>query len=307
MSFWDDVKKGVKKGAESAVGAVTGAVGQGVSTIGSMIGVGGGQAGTGFSGPSAVPTDPRGFENLQKTYEMLAQIAAGKGPDAAQAQYLANLQNLQRQQSGAISSIQGISPALASRMITQQQSGVMQQGAAEAQANKYAQQLAAMQGMAGVAGTQAGGAAQLQASLNAAQANLMGARMGQQGQFWGGLAQGIGASKMPGAFKPVGGGQYAEGGEVQSSPVGPQSRLGQYFMGMAEGGPVHDYTSGGGVQAAAPQQKAVKSGDSYANDKVPAMLSEGEVVIPRSVMQGKNPERGAAEFVRAVMAKRGRS
>jgi hypothetical protein len=48
----------------------------------------------------------------------------------------------------------------------------------------------------------------------------------------------------------------------------------------------------------------VKSGNSYANDKIPAMLSEGEVVIPRNVMQGKNPVDGAARFVQAVLARK---
>lgn len=278
-----------------------------VNTVGSMLGMGGGQAGTGFSGPSAQPTDPRGMENLQKTYEMLAQVAAGQGPDAAQAQYLANLQNQQRQQASALSSVQGISPALATRLISQQQGGAMQQGAAQAQANKYAQQLGAMQQMGGVAGSQASTAAGLQQSMNAAQAALMEQRMKQQGDVIGGFLTGKSLATMKSALGPAAG---AEGGMLENgqftSPgtLGPQSRLGQYMAGMAAGGPVHDYTAGGGVQAANAQQKAVHAGDSYANDKVPAMLSEGEVVIPRSVMKGKDPARGAADFVRAVMAKR---
>lgn len=268
-------------------------------TVGSILGMEGGPGGLGYSGPSAQPTDPRGMENLQKTYEMLQQIAAGQGPDAAQAQYQANLQNLAKQQAGAISSVQGISPALAARLISQQQGGAMQSEAAQAQANKYAQQLGAMQAMAGVAGSQAGTAAGLQQSMNAAQAALMGGRQEQQGKIIGGLFQGSGAKATQTAV------QRAEGGYIDNpTPSGPQSRLGQYMAGMAAGGPVHDYRAGGNVQAAVPQQKAVKAGDSYANDKVPAMLSEGEIVLPRSVVQGKNPERAAADFVRAVMAKR---
>lgn len=284
-----------------------------VRTVGGILGAGGGVSGTGFSGPSANPTDPRGMENLQKTYEMLAQVASGQGPDAAQAQYLKNLQDQSRQQAGAISSIQGISPALAARMIAQQSTGAMQAGAAQGQANKYAQQLGAMQQMGGIAGSQAGTAAGLQQSMNTAQAALMNTKLGQQGQAIGGIFQGAGAKFMPNSFAPVGGagaaggaeGGMMEGGKFTTpGTMGAQSRFGQQFMGMAKGGPVHDYTQGGGVMAATPHQEAVKAGDSYANDKVPAMLSEGEVVIPRSVMQGANPERGAAEFVRAVMAKR---
>lgn len=80
-------------------------------------------------------------------------------------------------------------------------------------------------------------------------------------------------------------------------------------MAAAKGGMAkkRDFTSGGNVKASNEKQKAVKSGNSYDNDKIPAMLSEGEVVIPRDVMQGKDPIRGAADFVAKVMAKRGRT
>jgi hypothetical protein len=44
-------------------------------------------------------------------------------------------------------------------------------------------------------------------------------------------------------------------------------------------------------------------GNSYQNDTVPAKLEEGGVVIPRSVMQSKNPAKEAHKFVSAIMAK----
>ncbi len=75
---------------------------------------------------------------------------------------------------------------------------------------------------------------------------------------------------------------------------------------MAEGGKVRDLKGGGHVKARTPKEKAKKPGNNYSNDTIPAMLSEGEVVIPRSVIQTKNPARGAAEFVAKVLAKRGK-
>jgi hypothetical protein len=45
-------------------------------------------------------------------------------------------------------------------------------------------------------------------------------------------------------------------------------------------------------------------GNNYANDVVPAKLEEGGVVIPNSIMQSKDPARGAAEFVRTALAKK---
>ncbi len=78
--------------------------------------------------------------------------------------------------------------------------------------------------------------------------------------------------------------------------------VGQRAMG-ATGGLAK---GGGAVNAKTSEQKATKSGNSYANDKIPAMLSEGEIVVPRSVLQSGDPVRGAADFVAKVMAKRGK-
>ena len=49
--------------------------------------------------------------------------------------------------------------------------------------------------------------------------------------------------------------------------------------------------------------KAVKKGDSYDNDIVPATLEEGGCVIPRSVLQSDQPMKNAIKFVHAHMKK----
>lgn len=82
---------------------------------------------------------------------------------------------------------------------------------------------------------------------------------------------------------------YAQGGAVANK--GPKSELGKYCMNMQVGGSV-------------PGQ-AKTAGDNLKNDTVPAMLSPGEVVIPRSVMNGKNPAQDSAKFVAAILAKKG--
>lgn len=51
-----------------------------------------------------------------------------------------------------------------------------------------------------------------------------------------------------------------------------------------------------------PGQAKVK-GDSLKNDTVPASLEEGGIVIPRSVMQSKNPSAAAAKFVQDHLKK----
>jgi hypothetical protein len=52
--------------------------------------------------------------------------------------------------------------------------------------------------------------------------------------------------------------------------------------------------------------KAETMGDNLKNDKVPAMLSPGEIVVPRSVVNSQDPVRSSAQFVAAVLAKHGR-
>lgn len=78
-------------------------------------------------------------------------------------------------------------------------------------------------------------------------------------------------------------------------------------MASKGGDAMHDYRGGGHVKAKDAKEKAVKKGDSYDNDKIPAMLSEHEIVIPRHVTQGKDPVKGAADFVAKVLAKRKRA
>ena len=50
--------------------------------------------------------------------------------------------------------------------------------------------------------------------------------------------------------------------------------------------------------------KAKVKGDSLKNDTVPAMLSPGEVVIPKHVMESNDPVNNSARFVQAIMAKK---
>jgi len=90
----------------------------------------------------------------------------------------------------------------------------------------------------------------------------------------------------------------------QGSSKATQGLIGALGMAaMAQGGLA---AQGGGVSAGSPAQAATVPGNSYANDKINAVLSEGEVVIPRSIMMGKDPVRGAADFVAKILAKKGR-
>jgi hypothetical protein len=114
----------------------------------------------------------------------------------------------------------------------------------------------------------------------------------------------------------------ANGGEVKSQPT---SRITQYFnnnaLKMAQGGQVPALVSPG-EKYIAPEDLAKVAGgaspmtigktipgvakvkgDSYKNDTVPAMLKEGGIIIPRSIVQGKDAAKKSAEFVAAILNK----
>lgn len=82
--------------------------------------------------------------------------------------------------------------------------------------------------------------------------------------------------------------------DIQNMPVMP----------AANGGYTSDYRDGGKVNAKNKNQKATAKGNSYANDKIPAVLSEHEIVLPRTVTLSEDPIGEAAKFVAAVIAKR---
>lgn len=91
---------------------------------------------------------------------------------------------------------------------------------------------------------------------------------------------------------------------LQKGVSGLVTALGSSAIGAANGGMAGDFRSGGKVNATSKKERAVKGGNSYANDKIPAVLSEHEIVLPRSVTLSKDPVGEAAKFVASVISKR---
>ena len=85
------------------------------------------------------------------------------------------------------------------------------------------------------------------------------------------------------------------------APAGMADMPSQVNM-AAHGGKIKNMAASGGH---VPGQAKV-DGDNYKNDVVPAMLSPGEIVLPRSVTKSEEAPKKAAEFVAAVMARRKR-
>ncbi len=91
------------------------------------------------------------------------------------------------------------------------------------------------------------------------------------------------------------------GGQMQSGSD-PQTALAQMVaLGRAHGGKIpKDMKRGGNVPG-----QARFSGDTEKNDTVPAMLSPGEVVIPRSIVNSPDAPERSARFVSATLGHRG--
>lgn len=77
------------------------------------------------------------------------------------------------------------------------------------------------------------------------------------------------------------------------------------FMRANQGGGVSSkLKKGGSVPGKAPVGGKVNT---LKNDTVPALLSAGEIVLPRSVTKSADPVQGAADFVAAIMRKKGKA
>jgi hypothetical protein len=264
--------------------------------IGSLLGTKSGNTGGAGMNYAATGVDPEqlkaayqqvqsGLGQQQNFINLLNQQVQGGGPNPAQLQFGQNIDTLNQQQAGAISSQKGISPALAARLIAMQGGAAKQNAAGDAATLQAQQQIQAqnqLQNALGGYNQTALGQQQnlmgLQGSANSANAGVSQVTARGQQDIFKGFTDAAG--------KAIG---MADGGMVPED--GPRSAYGRHMMQMKSGGMV-------------PGQAPV-SGDSPKNDKVPAMLSPKEIVLPRSITMSDNAPEKAAAFVAAILAKNG--
>ena len=91
--------------------------------------------------------------------------------------------------------------------------------------------------------------------------------------------------------------QLVAGGPMDAGNPAPDT------MFAAKGGSVGDRLKKGGKVPGKP--KVPGAVNTEKNDTVPALLSAGEIVLPRSVTQSSDPAGNAQRFVQAIMAKKG--
>lgn len=223
----------------------------------------------------------------------------------AQAQLQQATNQNMAQQASALGSTRGINPALAARLIAEQGGNIQQQSAAQSAALQASTRANAQQqlggainqglqsglGMYGTTGNQAANYGQLQQGQTGQNLsnywNAQGINSGVQAQNTetGNRITGQLINAASGAA--AGAASGAGGAPPPTQGVGPVASGSQYgAMLKADGGPIPG--------------KANKEGNSYANDTVPAMLSPGEIVLPRSITQGDDAAAKAKEFVEAI-------
>ncbi len=279
------------------------------------------------------------FAQQQALSNQLQQQANGQGPNVALNQLnQATGQNVQNQaalmasQRGA-----GANPALIARQAAMQGASTQQNAAGQAATLQAQQQIAAQAALAnqqaqmqGVAanqiGTQGQGVTNVSQSQQNAQGILQGANasannaaVSQQNNINSVNAQTAAANQaaagktMGGIFSglsAIAGVPMAQGGLIEMSDhLHEAAKL--YHPHLYAGGGEIDLSGseglssgGGNVEASSSKERAVKKDNSYENDKVPALLSEGEIVLPRSVTMHPEAPQKAAEFVMAVLNKR---
>lgn len=296
-----------------------------MTALGGMMGLSGGMGGTGFSANSGTNAGQlnetfdqnkaaqaqqqsllaalQGQGGLQKqgaVYNQFQNIAAGQGPNPAQAMLnqatganVANQASLMAGQRGAGSNV-----GLMARQAAQTGANMQQQAAGQGASMQAQQALGAL----GQAGNMATGMANNQVNQTNQNANsiqneqsiLQGANTANN-NIQGQMAQQTmaGQQKMIGGMFNSMGGAFAEGGPVSPTPVGPQSMFGKSLSMFAGGGEAqgsmptfHTIDNSNNPKEKKPSQPksgGVSAGDSadFSNvaaggGKVPAMVSPGE-------------------------------
>lgn len=270
----------------------------------------------------------------QSLADALAARANGQGgPSIAEMQLQQTLAQNQKNAAGALAGVRGLNPAAAQRLLLQQQATMGQQAAGQgallraqeqlAAQQEYGNQLAQMRGAESTAYGQAGqlglgqekSASELQLDVAKSNQQAEQERQRLQAQADSNYNQQSDKklSQIGGALSEAGKAiMAAHGGTIPKARIIAAHSAAQKAL---KAGAFEKYNDRAEEVAYATMMKRAKSGkklsegeltklDNKKNDTVPAMLSPGEAVIPRSVMNSPNPPLAAAKFVEALLAKK---
>jgi len=244
-----------------------------------------------------------GVQNQQNVYDQYGNIAQGLGPNPAQSMLNESTAQNVANQGALMASARGasVNPALVARLAAQQGGAIQQQAAGQGATLQAQQSLAALGAQGNIAGQQVANQLGATSGYNAAaqgnQGTLLNA-LSNENNANAGIA-GINANNSAGAVQGLVKGAagalslFSKGGKVPDHLLSMQS----IYHPMAQGGSVGTQD---GLVPGTPQVQ----GDSQKNDTVSALLSPGEVVIPRSIMEGPDPVKNAAKFIAQIQKKK---
>jgi hypothetical protein len=221
-------------------------------------------------------------EDRQKTLALAQQLQAQAsglgGPSLAQMQLDQGLQQNQASIASQMASRRGLNPGLAAASAADAQANAGQQAAGQAAQLRAQERLSAQQQLAGVLSGQTGA----DTGMYGTSGNLSGGQSALTNQN--------NIATMGANAGLIGTNMTTQAGLKQASDQASSSLWGGIASGVA-GAAAHVLPAllahGGPV-------------DDTSRDTVPAMLSPGEVVLPRSIAQAPDASRQASDFVAAL-------
>jgi hypothetical protein len=226
-------------------------------------------------------------EEQRRLAEALRAQAEGRAPSLAAMQYARALEASQAAAASQLASARGMSPAAAQRLLLTQQAAARTAAAGQSAQLRLQEQQMAQAGLANVltqrrqqsllGGQVAGSLGQQAGQLGYQQQQMEQQRLTGEAELKRqeeaaaegaitGLVGSLSGGLIKGASKPGGGFTFAKGGEIKG-----RSRF---------------------------------NGDTRSNDTVPALLSPGEIVLPRSVAQSDDAPEKSKKFVEAIKSRK---
>jgi hypothetical protein len=193
-------------------------------------------------------------------------------------QYTSALEQSQAAAASQLASARGLSPAQAQRLLMTQQSAARAGAAGQSAMMRLQEQQAAQGALANVLAQQ-----RQQALLGASTASGIGAQAGQLG-----LAQQQMEQQRLIAEQQI---RRQEEAAMEAGVTGALqsgTKAGLAFAGKTA-------SKGGEIKG-----RSQYNGDTRSNDTVPALLSPGEIVLPRSVAQDEDAPEKSKKFVEAI-------
>ena len=228
--------------------------------------------------------------------QALRAAAEGRAPSLAAMQYARALEQSQAATASQLASARGLSPAMAQQLLLTQQAGARQAAAGKSAELRLMEQQAAQAGLANLLTQQ-----RQQSLLGGQVAGQLGAQSGELGL----RAQETEQARIG---QELGYEQTQKKQQQQGIATAAGAIIGGIYGGPAgaEGGAKVGSAIGGGGRSKGGEIKgrANFDGDTRSNDTVPALLSPGEIVLPRSVAQSEDAPEKAKKFVEAVKGRK---